>query len=252
MTDRSITAVALRAATGVAGVLLGAAFAESILFARSIRRAYAFCERAERYERSLPNPRRRLLLVGDSTAVGLGSSSLHDTIAGRIGNEFPDVSIENHAQLGARAASVVEQLRAVEGRFDAVLIAVGGNDIIRGTPADKLRESLELALVRARELAPLVIVANCANVGGAPLFGWPLNIVLERRSFRARAIFASTCRRSRATFVNFTVPRRRDQFINCRNSFYAEDGLHPSNDAYGYCYTVLKRRTKLTAMLNAA
>lgn len=35
------------------------------------------------------------------------------------------------------------------------------------------------------------------------------------------------------------------QFLQRREHFFAEDGLHPTAAAYEYCYSVLKRRTRL-------
>ena len=83
----------------------------------------------------------------------------------------------------------------------------------------------------------MVIVANSANVGAAPMFGWPLNVILSRRSLRVRRVFAQVCRRHRVRFVNFTYRFQRDAFARQREQYFAEDGLHPTSAAYGYCYT---------------
>jgi lysophospholipase L1-like esterase len=235
----------------VAGALLGVATAHALDFARQVNRAYRYAERAQRYERPLPSASRRLLIVGDSTAVGLGSECLDDTVAGRLAREFPDASIENRAEIGARAASVPDQLATASGRFDAVLIAVGGNDVIYGTRCDRLRASLETAIAQARELTTLVIVVSSANLSGAPLFGWPLNLILARRSVRVREVFVRTCRKLRVRLVNFAVVPERNHFLQRRDQFYAEDGLHPTAAGYEYCYLVLKRRTRLAVILAA-
>lgn len=234
-----------RVAQGLTGALLGIAAARATDFAVTLRRAYLYSERATRFERRLESPRCRVLIVGDSTAVGLGSVSNEESVAGRIAREFPHASIENHAQLGARVGNLLKQLESVSGRFDAILIGVGGNDVIRGTRERALRRGLEAVLLRAREMSRMVIVANSANVGAAPLFGWPLNLILSRRSLRVRRVFAQVCRQHRVRFVNFTYRFQRDAFARQREQFFAEDGLHPTSAAYGHCYTVLKRRSAL-------
>ena len=234
-----------RVAQGLTGALLGIAAARATDFAVTLRRAYLYSERATRFERRLESPRCRVLIVGDSTAVGLGSISTEESVAGRIAREFPHASMENHAQLGARVGNLLKQLESVNGRFDAILIGVGGNDVIRGTRERALRRGLEAVLLRAREMSRMVIVANSANVGAAPLFGWPLNLILSRRSLRVRRVFAQVCRQHRVRFVNFTYRFQRDAFARQREQFFAEDGLHPTSAAYGYCYTVLKRRSAL-------
>jgi hypothetical protein len=116
---------------------------------------------------------------------------------------------------------------------------------------DRLRASLEVAIARARELTTLVIVVSSANVSGAPLFGWPLSLILARRSVGVREVFVRTCRKLRVPLVNFAVVPERNHFLQRRNQFYAEDGLHPTAAAYEYIYLVLKRRTRLAAILAA-
>jgi lysophospholipase L1-like esterase len=238
-----------RLAHTFAGALLGLTAARLTDFFLTVRRAHRYSERAVRFERRLESPRCRVLILGDSTAVGLGSASVEASVAGRLAREFPDASVENHAEVGARVANVIDQLAAASGRFDAVLIAVGGNDVIRGTPESRVRSGLDTVLVRAREMSRFVIVANSANVGNAPLFGWPFNLLLTRRSLRLRRLFAQVCRQHRVRFVNFTYRGHRDEFARLRDEYFAEDGLHPNADAYGYCYMVLKRRSALIRVL---
>jgi lysophospholipase L1-like esterase len=240
-----------RLASGVAGVLLAATAAQAARVALGVRRAHAYSSRAQRYARQLDNPSHRLLIVGDSTGVGLGAVSIEDSIAGRLARDFPQASIENRAELGARIACVLGQLADVDTGYDAVLIAAGGNDILRRTPYGDLRNALAAVITRAREVAPLVIVVNSGNVGGAPLFGWPLSILLSRRSLLVRRIFVMTCRRMRAQFVNLTFVPERDRFARQPGLYFAEDGLHPSSAAYEYCYEVLRRRTRLGRILAA-
>ena len=246
------TSVWTRLASGLAGALLAVTAAHAARVALRVRRAHAYSARAQRYARHLQNASHRLLVVGDSTAVGLGAHSIEDSLAGRLARDFPQASIENRAELGARIACVLKQLADVDASYDAVLIAAGGNDILRRTPYCELGVALEAVITRARQVAPLVIVVNSGNVGGAPLFGWPLSIVLSRRSLQVRRIFAQTCRRMRAQFVNLTFVPRRDPFGRQRERYFAEDGLHPSSAAYQYCYDILKRRTRLTRLLAAA
>jgi lysophospholipase L1-like esterase len=239
-------------ARGLAGALLAATAAQTARVALGVRRANAFSSRAQRYARQLEHPSHRLLIVGDSTGVGLGAVSIEDSLAGRLARDFPQASIENRAELGARIACVLGQLADVDAGYDAVLIAAGGNDILRRTPYGDLSDALEAVITRARQVAPLVVVVNSGNVGGAPLFGWPLCILLSRRSLQVRRIFVHTCRRLRARLVNLTFAPRRDPFGRQQELYFAEDGLHPSSAAYEYCYDLLKRRTRLTRLLAAA
>jgi len=116
--------------------------------------------------------------------------------------------------------------------------------VIYGTRCDRLKDALETAIVHARKLATLVIVVSSA-IGGAPLFIWPLNLILARRAAHVRAVFVRTCRKQRVRLVNFTVMPERNRFLKCRDQFFAEDGLHPTAAAYEYCYSIMKHRTGL-------
>ena len=81
-----------------------------------------------------------LLVVGDSTGVGVGSDNADRSVAGRFGTQFQNWSIENRAVSGARISSLAEQLRgAARQRYDVILIQVAGNDIVRLRSADTLR-----------------------------------------------------------------------------------------------------------------
>jgi len=74
--------------------LLGVTAVRAIHFAHRVNRACRYAEGSQRFERPLLSASRRMLIVGDSTAVGLGSDCLDHTIAGRVASDFPDASIE--------------------------------------------------------------------------------------------------------------------------------------------------------------
>jgi lysophospholipase L1-like esterase len=225
-----------------------AAAARSADFAWRVARARRGARGAHAFERTLPHAARRVLIVGDSTAVGLGAVEPAATIAGRIAAEFPQAEVVNRAVLGARVDDVTAQLASAGDGFDVVLIAAGGNDVIRGTPPGTLAFALARAIGRARRHGARVVVANSANVGAAPLFFWPLGPLFTRRSLRVRAVFARVCRAQRACFVNFTWTTRRDPFRRDRARYFAADGLHPTADAYAHCFAVLKRRALARAL----
>lgn len=239
-----------RAGTLLATVL-GVAAVRACHFAWSVRRAHRICDACS-FEpgHRPPAPLRRILIVGDSTAVGIGASSPSETLVGHIAAQFPSTGVENHARMGARAADMKPQLALAEqARYDAVLIAVGGNDILRGTPRPAFQASLEEALGRACALSEIVIVVNCPNIGAAPLFPWPLNAILSRRSLRYRATFETVCTGHPVEFVNFTYEPRLDPFRRARSVYFASDGLHPTGAAYALCFERLKSATRLLRAL---
>jgi lysophospholipase L1-like esterase len=242
---------AIRRGGAVLAAALGVAAVRACHFAWSVRRAHRICD-AYAFESGYrpPKAERHVLIVGDSTAVGIGAASQAETLTGHIVSQFPATTIENHARMGARAQDLPGQMEtASQTRYDAVLMAVGGNDVLRGTPAAAFEKSLGDAIARACALSDIVIVVNCPNVGAAPLFPWPLNIILSRRSLRYRATFEAVCAGHPVDFVNFTYAPKEDPFRRARSVYFASDGLHPTGEAYKLCFERLKSATKLSKAL---
>src|SRR5688572_21396111 len=73
----------------------------------------------------------RILIAGDSTAVGTGVADLNQSIAGRLARDFPRATITNLGENGLRTGEVADRL-AVRGseRADLILLQTGGNDIL--------------------------------------------------------------------------------------------------------------------------
>jgi lysophospholipase L1-like esterase len=243
--------LAIRRAGTVLATVLGVAAVRACHFAWSVRRAHRICDACS-FEpgHRPPEAVHRILVVGDSTAVGIGADSPSETLVGHLVAHFPATCVENHARMGARAADVATQLElAEERRYDAVLIAVGGNDILRGTPRDAFQASLDRTLARACALSDVVILVNCPNVGSAPLFPWPINAILSRRSLRYRATFEAVCAGRPVEFLNFTFEPKLDPFRRARSVYFASDGLHPTGAAYRLCVERLKSATRLPRAL---
>ena len=98
---------------------------------------------ARPYTAQPPQPTRRVLVVGDSTAVGTGASTAADSLPGRIGQDHPQWRIDNLAANGAKFGDVVQQLERAGGGYDLVLVLAGGNDVIRFTSEDTLRDHVQ-------------------------------------------------------------------------------------------------------------
>lgn len=193
---------------------------------------------------------RHCLLLGDSVALGLGASEPARTLAGQLSDEFSEVNVECRAQPGARGRDLRRQLSdAGRPRYAAIIISIGGNDIVRGTPVADFRHQLADALHDCRGRSRCVIVANCANLGGAPLFLWPVRLWLDARSRRFRRIMRALCPALGAQFVNYCMDPDDDIFRKSPERFYAPDRIHPSDYAYRLSYLYLNRATPLAAVL---
>jgi lysophospholipase L1-like esterase len=205
-----------------------------------LTRSAELARRSEPYQQQPLRPVRRLLIVGDSTAVGTGASTPQASMAGLLGQAFPQLAIENRAQDGARMAGVLGQLQE-GGNFDVVLVQAGGNDVIRLSELDALNADVERVARRAAELAPQVVLMPCGNVGNAPFFFAPVSGWMTRRSRALHRFVAAAAMRHGATYVNLFHERDDDPFVR-EPSLNASDGLHPSDSGYAVWWRVLQQQ----------
>ena len=239
-------------AAGVAFAALAALGAARLVgLALAVRRGRRLSRTAVAYERRRPAGA-SLLVVGDSLAVGVGARAPAASVPGRIAAACPAVAIVNRARSGARLADVPAQLAgAGGGRWDAVLVAIGGNDVLRGTRPARAAHDARHAIAQARRRSTRVVVASSANVGAVPAVPWPLDRLLQARTRRVRDTLADACSAHGAAFVDFYRPIGIDPFSRAPHRYFGADGLHPSDAAYALCFAVIERRTGLVAALAA-
>lgn len=181
---------------------------------------------------------RAVLVVGDSTAVGVGASA-ELSIAGRI-SQLLDASVENYAVSGAKTGDVLQQLsRAQKERYDLVLVQVGANDIIRFSSLDTLRGELPLVLAEARKVSDSVVLLTAGKVGEAPFFPRALSWLWTARAGTVREHFMAAAQKHDVVYVDLFSAS--DPFASDTERYYARDGLHLSKDGYGFWYEEVKK-----------
>lgn len=237
---------------GFAVALLGAAvlLAVSGCAAWRLGQASELAQRSEPLSQRPSQPALRMLIVGDSTAVGTGASSPQTSLAGLIARQHPRLLIDNRGQDGARLADVVDQL-AMDENFDVVLVLAGGNDVIGMRPRDAMRVDIERVADAAAARAPLVVLMPSGNVGNAPFFFPPLSWLMTRRSRALHDFVASAALRSGFVYVDLFRIRSNDPFVADR-SLNASDGLHPSDAGYRHWWGELQRQAALARHLSSA
>jgi lysophospholipase L1-like esterase len=206
--------------------------------------------RSEPFEQRPETATRRLLIVGDSTAVGTGASMPAHSVAGLIGLRHARLSIENRGRDGALFADVAEQLLR-PGRFDVVLIQAGGNDVIRLRSALEMRKDIDDMLDAARQRADLVIVMPAGNVGNAPFFFAPWSWWMTQRAREMHRSVAAAAARTDAVYVRLFQERDDDPFVR-QPELNASDGLHPSDAGYRVWWQALQAQTDLLRRLSPA
>jgi lysophospholipase L1-like esterase len=234
-------------------VLLWSAWAVGLaLFARTGWRLHESVELARLsrpLQRLLVQPSLRLLVVGDSTAVGTGATVPQASVAGLLAEHFPSLQIDNRARNGAVFAELLAQLDGEE-RFDMVVMA-GGNDVVRLRGLEALHTDVERVAQRARQRADLVVLMPAGNVGNAPLFIAPVSWLMTWRS-RQLHNFAREAASHRGTLlVNLFREAADDPFVQ-RQELNAVDGLHPSDAGYRVWFDELMVQAALSQHLSAA
>lgn len=145
------TAALLLSSFALVGVLL-----EAAVFPRGVGRARRFAKAGQRFERRLSAKGATVLILGDSTGVGVGATLPEESIAGLLAADYPDADIVNVAVSGTRVAGAIAQVRTCLDaglRFDLALLHVGGNDVVVDTPLHQLAADCDSLLQGLDQLA---------------------------------------------------------------------------------------------------
>lgn len=225
--------------TAVALILLFVARRAALTYFRA-RTARIQMEEEAAFRNETGDYRMTLLVLGDSTGMGVGASRPEESVAGRLAAYIGATHVENYARPGAEAADLAAQARqATLHRYDYLLIQAGGNDIILLHGAKETAKKLAIAMLELPE-AGKTILMSAGDVGAATIF--PLFVrffhTLASRAFHRW--FSKVAKRRGAVYVDLYVPRERSPFVLEPERFLSKDGLHPSSEGYALWFEKLK------------
>lgn len=223
------------AATALAGVaLIGA----EVLVA--MRRVYLMGDSAPEVTGEFgdrQDPLIRLVMIGDSTAAGVGVSRTQDTVGAQIASRLAAagyaVNLSGVAISGSRATDLAPQVgraMVMTERPDIAVIIIGGNDATHLTSLDDVGRDVAEAVRRLREAGISVVVATCPEMG-APNFPRPLRDIV---SWRGRGVAAKS-ERAVTRMGGLTVDLAREAgpvFRRDPQRLHASDEFHPSAAGY--------------------
>lgn len=188
------------------------------------------------FEQANANAKLRILILGDSTAVGTGVRDPRGSIAGRFGWDFPAAEIRNLGINGLRVANLLRNFPSMpSASFDLVLIQIGANDIMQGTPLSTFERDLGSVFAKAKKIGTNVVALHSGNIGLAPLFAWPLSTMMRSRTLKIREVYKKVAKEHGVTYVDQFHEKADDPF-NGEHRFYARDLLHLSEEGYGVWY----------------
>ena len=184
-----------------------------------------------------------LLIVGYSTAYGTGAVTSNLTVGGRIGADFPELTISTNAVNGRVIAEATKALKTYEVSRDTILLLqIGGNDILGRATDEEIMQSITALLAEASRRFDAVLFMSTGNVGAAPRFvtdGQP-DAAMEARSRRARQIFIDVSAQYGVHYIDLFTEPADDVFLHESERYIAADGLHPSGEGYGVWYEALQ------------
>ena len=181
-----------------------------------------------------------LLVLGDSTAVGIGANTPEETVPGRFAAYIGATYVENHAVVGAAAADIAPQLaQAALKEYSYVLVMVGGNDILSWHDPKEAAGELEKVLKQLKAAKGVYVMA-AGNVGGATIFPHPVRPFHTRLNLRVHEEFTKVAAATGATYINMYQKPSEDPFFQDPERYLSGDGLHPSSDGYQLWFEKLK------------
>ena len=210
----------------------------------STGRALAEC--AVPFQALHENPKHRILVIGESTAVGTGAERIEDTIAGRISRAYPHTRVENLGKNGMRTAHLLERLRMLpqELAYDLMILNIGGNDAVFLSPLDDVAKDIAKVLDEAKHRAREVVLWTGGNAATIPAIPLILRYYYRRRSLRVREDFRRAAQQAGAIYIDLFRERKQDPVKKEPRRYVAKDWFHPSGAGYGLWFDELQKTLK--------
>jgi len=173
----------------------------------------------------------RVLVLGDSSAAGVGVNTQDEAIAGQLVAQLADkfqVKWKLLAKTGATTKSHTQALlEQVEGKFDAAMICLGVNDVTHGVNLKKwLKQQSQLYDILENHFGVKdIYVSGIPPIKYFPLLPQPLRWFLGRRADRFDHWLAALIN-DRQNCFHIPIAFPPD------NSLMASDGYHPKASVY--------------------
>ncbi|WP_424536308.1 SGNH/GDSL hydrolase family protein [Sphaerisporangium viridialbum] len=179
----------------------------------------------------------KLVMLGDSTSVGLGMTDPSTTPAVLLANGLAAIAerpvrLDVFGRSGAVSADLTLQVdRALRTEPDIAVIFVGANDVTTQTkPAEAVRH-LQKAVRRLREAGAEVVVGTCPDLGTIRPIGQPLRWVTRlwsRQLAAAQTVVVIEEGGRTVAFADILGP----EFASYPGEMFGPDRYHPSARGY--------------------
>jgi len=172
-----------------------------------------------------------LLILGDSSAAGVGASHQSTALSGQLAKALGQsraLHWQLKAETGATSATALQHLRTLpDSQFDTAIVVLGVNDVTGSVPLSRWlsrRRAIHSEL-QNRFGVRHIIASGLPPMGHFPLLPQPLRWALGRTARRFDAALADLCaNQSNTTHLPLHLP--------FEPRYVAPDGFHPSEPAY--------------------
>ncbi len=219
---------------GIVIIFISILVIKGIQFGKRVNTSAVLVQKTILFSFTPEHPQQKIVILGDSTAVGVGAENPSLSIAGRIHTVFPEAEIVNKGVSGSKVKDLLAVLQHIPPKsFDIVIIQIGGNDIVRFTKAQLFERNLTEVLTEAQKKGQHVVFFTAGNVGTAPLFPFPLTQIYRKRTLEIRDISLKQAHNHGAHYVDLFESEANDPFVKDPKKYYSSDSFHPSGAGYG-------------------
>lgn len=175
----------------------------------------------------------RLLVLGESTVAGLGARTHATALTGRFAEQLSErrgkrIDWDVVGLNGVTAKrTITELVPLIPGKeYDHILVALGGNDVLKISSPRKWRENMEILLDILRRDSPHanIFLANCPMIKFSPVMPQPLKGILWQLSKLHDVNIKDLTSKLKKVYY-FHQPGQVSE------DFWA-DGIHPSEKGY--------------------
>jgi acyl-CoA thioesterase-1 len=161
----------------------------------------------------------RVVILGDSLTAGLGlpiAEAYPSLLQRRIADEGLNYTIVNAGVSGDTTAGGLSRLDwALTGDVRVLVLALGGNDGLRGLPIAELRRNLSEIIERAQARSVAVVLAG---MEAPPNYGFDYTVAFHK-------MYPELAKKYRIAFVPFLLER-----VGGNLDLNQPDGIHPNTE----------------------
>lgn len=236
--SRRVAATTALGTAGAVGASVGFLFGETVLARRLIGVTDARPPSPDGlYGDNLSGETVRLLVLGDSAAVGYGMQTQMTTPPAMMGWGLAQlvqgpVLVRSVAVVGAESSDLAEQVdRGLEFDADVAVIVIGANDVTHLKSMTSAVDDLQVAISRLVAAGTDVVVGTCPDLGTVKPLMQPLRSIARlqsRRMARKQTVGAIEAGARTVSLGSLLASMIREH----HDLMFGDDRFHPSASGY--------------------